>query len=100
MPIKDHRIYKEFVLPNYMEVLVVSDPLTTTSSAAISVGVGTLQNPREINGLAHLLEHTLFLGKHQSKTSKKMFIRGFNNALNGLHFLKDKQSFNFRYEDN
>ena len=62
-PINDHRIYKEFLLPNYMEVLVVSDPTTTTSSAAISVGVGTLQNPREINGLAHLLEHMLFLGK-------------------------------------
>ena len=52
------------MLPNSMEVIVVSDPLTTSSSAAISVGVGTLQNPHEINGLAHLLEHMLFLGKN------------------------------------
>lgn len=52
------------MLPNSMEVMVVSDPLTTSSSAAISVGIGTLQNPREINGLAHLLEHMLFLGKN------------------------------------
>lgn len=62
VPKLDEREYKRILLPNLIQTILISDPKSKTASAAVSVGVGSNQNPREINGLAHLLEHMLFLG--------------------------------------
>lgn len=51
-----------FVLPNGLEVLVVSSPKFTKASAAMAVPVGSWSDPEEHQGLAHFLEHMLFLG--------------------------------------
>ena len=40
----------------------MSDPDVHRSAAALSVGVGHLSDPIEKQGLAHYLEHMLFLG--------------------------------------
>lgn len=45
-----------------MRVLLVSDPETERSAASMSVGVGHMSDPDNIPGLAHFLEHMLFLG--------------------------------------
>lgn len=45
-----------------MRVLLVSDPATERSAASMSVGVGHMSDPDNIPGLAHFLEHMLFLG--------------------------------------
>ena len=58
----DHRIYKAIQLNNNIECLIVSDSETQKSSAALSVGVGSLLDPIEAQGLAHYLEHMLFMG--------------------------------------
>jgi protease-3 len=42
--------------------MLVSDPSIEKSAAALSVAVGSLQEPKEFGGLAHYLEHMLFLG--------------------------------------
>jgi len=47
---------------NKLEVLLVHDPKTDKSSAAMDVHVGHLSDPKEFPGLAHALEHCLFLG--------------------------------------
>ena len=57
-----HVEYRHLTLPNRMEVIVGSDPRSTMAGAAVSVGVGSYSEPREIQGLAHLTEHMLFLG--------------------------------------
>ena len=54
--------YRHFVLDNGLKVLLVSDPRFNKSAAAVHVGVGTLSNPRDRMGLAHFLEHMLFMG--------------------------------------
>ena len=64
-PIKsdqDNREYRYLVLPNKLRVLLVSDATVESSAAAINVAVGANQNPPDRLGLAHFLEHMLFLG--------------------------------------
>jgi protease-3 len=67
----DERKYRTLKLKNNIEVILVSDPLTDKSAAALNVGVGLLQDPMEQQGLAHYLEHLLFLGtKKYPKTDE------------------------------
>jgi insulysin len=64
-PIKsdqDKRDYRYLVLPNQLRVLLIFDPEAQSSAAAINVAVGANQNPPDRLGLAHFLEHMLFLG--------------------------------------
>lgn len=58
----DTREYSSIVLANQLEVVLVSDPSIEKSAAALSVKVGSFQEPKEFGGLAHYLEHMLFLG--------------------------------------
>ncbi len=53
---------RTLVLDNGMKVLLIHDPDVDRSAAALSVGVGHLYDPWEKQGLAHYLEHMLFLG--------------------------------------
>ncbi|AOT10518.1 insulinase family protein [Pseudoalteromonas luteoviolacea] len=58
----DDREYKTLTLENGIEVVLVSDPSAEKSAAALSVGVGLLHDPMSQQGMAHYLEHMLFLG--------------------------------------
>ena len=58
----DTREYRALALPNGLEALVVSDPDADKAAAALSVDVGSANDPDERPGLAHFLEHMLFLG--------------------------------------
>lgn len=49
-------------LSNNLEALVVYDPRFKKSSAAMAVMVGSLEDPQNALGMAHYLEHMLFLG--------------------------------------
>ena len=62
-PELDDRSYRFVRLLDYkLEVLLVHDPKTDKSSAAMDVHVGHLSDPKDFPGLAHALEHCLFLG--------------------------------------
>ncbi|KAL7753560.1 metalloprotease [Sorochytrium milnesiophthora] len=61
-PDVDHRQYGLLNLSNSLKVLLVSDPETDKASAALDVNVGHLNDPDELPGLAHFLEHLLFMG--------------------------------------
>ena len=50
------------VLSNGLKVLLISDPETKTSSAALGVNVGFFAENGDIEGLAHFCEHLLFMG--------------------------------------
>lgn len=58
----DKREYRYLVLENKLRVLLISDPATEKSAAALDVNIGANQNPPDREGLAHFLEHMLFLG--------------------------------------
>lgn len=59
---RDDRRYEVIELDNSLKVALVSDPQLQQSAAALSVNVGSNANPRGREGLAHFLEHMLFLG--------------------------------------
>lgn len=58
----DPRDYRYLVLPNALRVLLVSDPNTERAAASLTVLRGYYHEPREYPGLAHFLEHMLFIG--------------------------------------
>ena len=72
----DQRLYRSFSLPNQMKVLVISDPEADKAAASLDVNAGSNANPEGREGLAHFLEHMLFLGteKYPEAGSYKAFI--------------------------
>lgn len=58
----DDREYRLVTLPNQLQVLLISDPETPKAAASLDVLVGHGDNPPGRGGLAHFLEHMLFLG--------------------------------------
>ncbi|WP_421508016.1 pitrilysin [Erwinia rhapontici] len=59
---KDPRQYQAIKLDNGMTVLLVSDTQATKSLAALTLPVGSLENPTDQLGLAHYLEHMVLMG--------------------------------------
>lgn len=60
--LSDKRVYRPLSLTNQLECLIISDKDAQKSAAALSVEVGSLHDPLEAQGLAHYLEHMLFMG--------------------------------------
>ncbi|PWW33626.1 insulinase family protein [Chromohalobacter israelensis] len=58
----DARDYRALTLDNGLEILLVSDPEADEAAAAMNVDVGSSDDPDATPGLAHFLEHMLFLG--------------------------------------
>ncbi|KAJ2632205.1 metalloprotease, partial [Coemansia sp. RSA 1694] len=58
----DANNYRLIRLPNNLVVMCVQDTQTETAAAALSVDVGSNMDPVELQGLAHFLEHMLFMG--------------------------------------
>lgn len=59
---QDPRSFKFITLSNGLKVALVQDKNTQKAYAAMNVGVGSLADPKDQRGLAHFLEHLLFLG--------------------------------------
>ena len=72
----DHRQYRSLSLANGLPVLVISDPAAQRSAATLDLAVGSSSDPLEAQGLAHYLEHMLFLG-----TESYPEIDGFQNFI-------------------
>ncbi len=85
----DERQYKTLVLPNKLEVILVSDPTTEKSAASLSVGVGLLQDPMTQQGMAHYLEHLLFMGteRYPDPASYNGFMSQNGGAANAYTWL-------------
>ncbi|TVS18359.1 MAG: peptidase M16 [Gammaproteobacteria bacterium] len=83
-PAIDTREHRYLELPNGLRVLVISDPDTDQAAAALSVGVGSLADPPNREGLAHFLEHMLFLGteKYPSPDEYSDFISRHGGRYN------------------
>ncbi|MEQ6918629.1 insulinase family protein [Halomonas sp. SSM6] len=58
----DDRDYRALTLDNGLSVLLVSDPEADKAAASLNVDVGSAHDPEDLAGLAHFLEHMLFLG--------------------------------------
>eukprot|EP01127_Copromyxa_protea_P008826 TRINITY_DN2034_c0_g1_i1.p1 TRINITY_DN2034_c0_g1~~TRINITY_DN2034_c0_g1_i1.p1 ORF type:complete len:979 (-),score=187.89 TRINITY_DN2034_c0_g1_i1:64-2946(-) len=79
------RNYKQIVLTNQLQVLLISEPETDKAAAALDVCVGSFADPKDYDGLAHFCEHMLFLGteKYPQENSYAHFLSqhaGSSNA--------------------
>ncbi|HEX7927655.1 MAG TPA: insulinase family protein, partial [bacterium] len=77
--------YRALVLPNGMKAMLIQDTRADRSGASISVGAGSLMDPQNRPGLAHFLEHMLFLGteKYPKAGDYQTFMSsnaGYSNA--------------------
>ena len=92
----DKSEYRKLTLDNGIKVLLLSDPKLNKSSASMAVEVGSLSDPRDIQGMAHFLEHMLFLGteKYPEVDDYGAYLKnngGYSNAytsrtLTNYHF--------------
>ena len=71
---RDLREYRSLTLPNSLNCLIVSDPDSEISAASMNVHVGSVAE--SVPGLAHYLEHMLFMG-----TAKYPEENSFSNFL-------------------
>lgn len=80
----DKREYLSGKLENELEVLVVEDKNSDKSAVSLTVEVGSLADPKDYNGLAHLLEHMLFLGtaKYPDPSDYKAFLASHGGTAN------------------
>lgn len=58
----DQREYRSLTLRNGLRVILVSDSEADKAAASLAVNVGSGDDPKGRQGLAHFLEHMLFLG--------------------------------------
>jgi len=61
-PLLDNRSYRVVRLPNQLQALLIHDAETDKAAAAVDVNVGSLSDPRDLQGVAHAVEHLLFMG--------------------------------------
>ena len=61
-PSLDDRAYRYVELPNKLQALLVHDSETDKASASMNVNVGSFSDDREMPGMAHAVEHLLFMG--------------------------------------
>lgn len=65
--------FKKILLSNGLNALLVSDPEAKKSGAALSVGVGWNNEPFDHIGVAHFVEHMLFMGTNKYPAEKEYF---------------------------
>ncbi len=100
----DNRAYQYLTLNNGMQVVLISDPDSEQTVASLAVGVGSNQNPESQPGLAHFLEHMLFLGteKYHEPSGFFKFVEsrgGYTNAYTAADHTNYYFSVNQEYFD-
>jgi len=61
-PALEGRRVEKLLLDNGMQVYLISDPGADQSAAGVAVEAGSWEDPVEYPGMAHFLEHMLFMG--------------------------------------
>ena len=77
----DDRVYDFVRLDNGLKVILVSDDTATVAAASLDVNIGSGDDPADRPGLAHFLEHLLFLGTESFPDPGEY--RAFINANGG-----------------
>ncbi|KAI9033897.1 Metalloenzyme, LuxS/M16 peptidase-like protein [Phycomyces nitens] len=91
--ISDHRQYRLIRLENQLEVVLISDPDTEISSAALDVHVGHHSDPKDCQGLAHFCEHLLFMGteKYPKDNEYRKYLSDHSGQANAFTAAENTQ---------
>lgn len=91
----DDRAYRYLTLENGLQVVLISDPDADKSAASLSIDVGSFENPKDRDGLAHFLEHMLFLGtdKFPEPGEYQAFLSEHGGSFNAYTSLEETNYF-------
>lgn len=80
----DRFAYRLITLDNGLKTLLISNPDTPKAAASLDVQVGSGDNPDGRGGLAHFLEHMLFLGtkKYPDAAEYEQFVTEHGGSRN------------------
>ncbi|KAJ5575534.1 hypothetical protein N7535_002460 [Penicillium sp. DV-2018c] len=83
-PELDDRSYRVIRLPNKLEALLVHDPATDKASAAVNVNVGNFSDEDDMPGMAHAVEHLLFMGtkKYPKENAYNQYLTSHSGSSN------------------
>lgn len=79
----DDRLYQYIALDNGLRAIVVEDPQAIESACSLEINVGSYDEPEDYLGLAHFLEHMLFLGTEKYPDAKEYHAMIQHNG--GMH---------------
>eukprot|EP00644_Phytophthora_capsici_P007635 jgi/Phyca11/555331/estExt2_Genewise1Plus.C_PHYCAscaffold_720045 len=96
----DKKSYRVVTLPNGLEVLLIQSDASSTddseeevsndrapplAAACLTVDVGSLADPEGLPGLAHYLEHMIFMGseKYPAEDAFEVFLSAHGGSSNG-----------------
>lgn len=90
------RQVRKLRLANKLEAYLISDPKARESAASMSVEVGAFLDPEGSNGMAHFLEHMLFLGtaKYPEESSYDQFMTS-HGANRNAYTTNDHTNYTF-----
>lgn len=92
----DEKEYKFVKLKNGLQILLIHDQKAKLSAVSLSVASGSTSEPDEIHGLAHYLEHMLFLGSEKyPKADSFMEFVSQNGGSYNAYTAKDETNFFF-----
>lgn len=81
----DKRDYMGGILDNNVKYILIHDEHLEKSFVTVSLNIGSYANPKEYDGLAHFLEHMLFMGSNKYPNENHYYTRlnelgGYSNA--------------------
>jgi len=75
-PLLDNRSYRVVKLSNELEALLIHDPDTDKASAAMDINVGSFSDAEDLPGMAHAVEHLLFMGTEKVRVKSLRWTNG------------------------
>ncbi|TID23091.1 Flavin carrier protein 2 [Venturia nashicola] len=83
-PALDNRSYRVVKLANELEALLIHDPETDKASGALDVNVGSFSDKDDMPGLAHAVEHMLFMGteKYPKENAYNQYLSSNSGSSN------------------
>ncbi len=86
----DKRKYELFSLENGLKVMLCSDETSNNSAVSLNINIGSSSDPDDILGLAHFVEHMLFMGskKYPEENYYDTFISNNGGSANAFTTLK------------
>ncbi len=85
-PALEGRKVEKLILDNGLQVYLISDPGADQSAAGVAVGAGSWEDPKEYPGMAHFLEHMLFMGTeaYPNEFEYMQFINDHGGSVNAF----------------
>lgn len=93
----EERTFRKLTLDNGLRVVLASDRGVNTSSASLAVGIGANADPKDAQGLAHFLEHMLFLSneKYPTLNAYSEFLKS-HGGMSNAYTSQDHTNYHFQ----